>query len=470
MILRPRALYRTPLLAALSLLILAGGCAVGPQPRAPSIEGLGAPEAFLNAGSAQVTTKVDLVQWWPAFKDTTLDEFVTRALVANADLEAAGARVRAARAALTGTSAGLWPTLGFGVSATEREGSTTLYDAGFDASYEVDLFGGVRRAVAASRADYATTAASAQSTRLTVAAEVALNYVDARLAQRRLAIARANLVSQDETLQIVSWRVLAGLVGSLDLEQARRLRAQTAAAVPAVEQTLAAAVNRLAVLLAWPALDVQQRLLADGDATVPLAPLPAVGIPAESLRRRPDVLAAEQAVIAEVARIGVREAELYPALRLAGSFGGTSTSLSDVAEDAVGTLVASLTAPLFEGGRLRAEVAQQRAFADAAVADYRGTLLAAVEETENALVAADVAERREVELVVAEEAARNAAVLARSQYQAGLIDFQTLLDTERSLLTTEDSRATARADRAAASIRLFKALGGGWDPATVADL
>jgi multidrug efflux system outer membrane protein len=470
MILRPRALYRTPLLAALSLLTLGGGCAVGPQPRAPSVDGLGAPEAFLNAGSAQGTTTVDLVQWWPAFKDTTLEEFVARAFVANADLEAAGARVRAARAALTGTSAGLWPTLGFGVSATEREGATALYDAGFDASYEVDLFGGVRRAVAASRADYATTAASAQSTRLTVAAEVALNYVDARLAQRRLAIARANLAAQDETLQIVSWRVLAGLVGSLDLEQARRLRAQTAAAVPAVEQTLAAAVNRLAVLLAWPALDVQQRLLADGDATVPLAPLPAIGIPAESLRRRPDVLAAEQAVIAEVARIGVREAELYPALRLAGSFGGTSTSLSDVAEDAVGTLVASLTAPLFEGGRLRAAVAQQRAFADAAVADYRGTLLAAVEETENALVAADVAERREVELVVAEEAARNAAVLARSQYRAGLIDFQTLLDTERSLLTTEDSRATARADRAAASIRLFKALGGGWDPATVADL
>jgi multidrug efflux system outer membrane protein len=482
MILRPRALHRTSLLAAFSLTLAVAGCAVGPEPRAPSVDDLGAPAAYLNDVPPRGATTADLVQWWSAFDDATLDEFVARALTANADLEAAGARGRAARAALSGTSSALWPSIGLGVTATRRElstleregstadrgGSVTSYDAGIDASYEVDLFGGVRRSVTASRADFAATAAASQSTRITVAAEVALNYVDARLAQRRLAIARANLAAQDETLQIVDWRVLAGLVGSLDLEQARRLRAQTAAAVPAVEQTFAAAVNRLAVLLAWPVGDVQQRLLANAEAAVPLAPLPVAGIPAESLRRRPDVLAAEQSVVAEVARIGVREADLYPALRLTGSFGGSSTSFSDVADDALGTLVASLTAPLFEGGRLRAAVAQQRAIADAAVADYRGTLLAAVEETENALVSADVAERREVELVVAEEAARNAAVLARSQYQAGLIDFQTLLDTERSLLTTEDSRATARADRAAASVRLFKALGGGWDPAAPA--
>lgn len=468
MILRPRALQRTSLLAALSSSLIAAGCAVGPAPRAPSVDSLGAPAAYLNEAAARGATTADLVQWWSSFDDATLDAFVARALAANADLDAAAARVRAARAALTGTSASLWPSLGLGVSATRQESSGTSYDAGFDASYEVDLFGGVRRSITASRADYAATAATSQSTRITVAAEVALNYVDARLAQRRLAIARANLAAQDETLQIVDWRVLAGLAGSLDLEQARRLRAQTAAAVPAVEQTFAAAVNRLAVLLAWPAAEVQQRLLADVEAVVPLASLPAAGIPAESLRRRPDVLAAEQSVVAEVARIGVRVADLYPALRLTGSFGGSSRTFSDLADDAVGTLVASLTAPLFEGGRLRAAVAQQRAIADAAVAGYRGTLLAAVEDTENALVAADVAERREAELVVAEEAARNAAVLARSQYQAGLIDFQTLLDTERSLLTTEDSRATARADRAAASIRLFKALGGGWDPAAAA--
>ncbi len=464
--------------AALAVLLLQGGCAVGPAPEAPHPASLGVPATFANATRAEQAAGVagttattaapapapaDLATWWSAFDDPLLTEFVTRALEANADLEAAAARVRQARAALRGTQASLWPSLGLGVAATEREGSgDTLYDAGLDASYEVDLFGGVRRSVAASRADLAATEAARQSTRISVAAEVALAYVEARLAQRRLAIARANLAAQDETLQIVDWRVLAGLVGSLDQEQARRLRAQTAAAVPVVEQSFETAVNRLAVLLALPIAELRPRLLAEPNAPVPLATTPAVDIPAETLRRRPDVLAAEQSVIAEVARVGVREAALYPALRLAGSFGGTATSLGDAVDAATGALIASLTQPIFEGGRLRAAVAAQRASADTAVAGYRGALLAAVEDTENALVAIDATQRRESQLVVAEEAARNAVLLARSQYQAGLIDFQTLLDNERSLLTTEDGRASARADRAAASIRLFKALGGGW--------
>lgn len=480
--------WRAPC-AALSVLVLLAGCAVGPAPKAPDAASLGVPATFANVARVQQagatgttgatgtsattgptaptgTTPAapDLVTWWTTFDDPLLTEFVARALEANADVEVAAARVRQARAALRGTTASLWPSLGLSVTATEREGaSQTLYDAGIDASYEVDLFGGVRRSVTASRADLAATEASRQSTRITVAAEVALNYVDARLAQRRLAIARANLAAQDETLQIVAWRVLAGLVGSLDQEQARRLRAQTAAAVPAVEQSFAAAVNRLAVLLASPIPTVRDRLLATAETEVPLAATPAVGIPAETLRRRPDVLAAEQAVIAEVALIGVRQAQLYPALRLAGRFGGAGASLDTLRDAATGALVASLTQPLFAGGRLRADVEAQRAAADAAVGTYRGTLLAAVEDTENALVAMDATQRRETELIVAEEAARNATRLARSQYQAGLIDFQTLLDNERSLLSTEDSRAGARADRATASIRLFKALGGGWD-------
>ena len=461
--------------AAIALLMLQGGCAVDPAPRAPATASLGVPSSFANAArvehagvsgtavAAGASAPADLVAWWSTFDDPLLTEFVTRALEANADLEAAAARVRLARASLRGTQASFWPSIGLGVSATEREGSgDTLYSGGLDASYEVDLFGGVRRSVSASRADLAATEAARQSTRITVAAEVALAYVEARLAQRRFAIARANLAAQDETLQIVDWRVLAGLAGSLDLEQARRLRAQTAAAVPAVEQSFEAAVNRLAVLLAAPIADLRLRLLAEPNTPVPLAATPAVGIPAEALRRRPDVLAAEQSVIAEVARVGVRQAALYPALRLTGSFGGSATSLGDVADVATGALIASLAQPIFEGGRLRAAVAAQRASADAAVANYRGALLAAVEDTENALVAVDSAQRREAQLVVAEEAARNAVLLARSQYQAGLIDFQTLLDNERSLLATEDSRAGARADRAAASIRLFKALGGGW--------
>lgn len=462
-------------LAAIALFPLAG-CAVGPVPRTPTYEALGVPPAFRAQPAAEATpAAIDLAHWWDTFDDPTLGDLVAKALAANTDVEAAGARVRQARAALRSEQAGWLPSLSVGGSATRRTGggstsgvapaagARTIYDAGFDAAYEVDLFGGTRRAVQAARADAAAALATLHSTQLTIASEVALNYVDARLAQRRLAIARANLAAQDETLRIVGWRVQAGLVGSLDLEQARGLRAQTAAGIPLLEQNYAAALNRLAVLLAQPpgAVDVLFASAAD----VPLAPLPQAAIPADVLRRRPDVSAAERALAAEIARIGVREADLLPALRLSGSFGGSGTAFRSITDDAIGTLVASITAPIFQGGRLRAALESQRASAAAALANYRGTVLSALEDTENALVSVGAAERREAELAVAEEAARNAATLARSQYQAGLIDFQSLLESERSLLSSEDGRASARAARASASIQLFKALGGGWEAA-----
>jgi outer membrane protein TolC len=181
------------------------------------------------------------------------------------------------------------------------------------------------------------------------------------------------------------------------------------------------------------------------------------------------VIEAERALVAETARIGVAEAQLYPALRLTGTFAGTGTSLANATDVAVGNLVAGITAPIVEGGRLRAQVEQQRAATAAALANYRGALLTAIEDTENAIASVAASERSEAELLVAEDAANNAAVLARSQYQAGLIDFQTLLDSERSLLATQDSRAGARATRATSLVQLYKALGGGWDAsATVA--
>ena len=188
-------------------------------------------------------------------------------------------------------------------------------------------------------------------------------------------------------------------------------------------------------------------------------------LPSDLLLRRPDVAVAEARLAAASARVGQARAALFPSIGLTGYYGRESAELSSLWNPAalVWQAAAGLLQPIFEGGRLRAALEQQRAGADAAVALYRGTLLAAVEDTENALVAVDATERRESQLVVAEEAARNSTGLALSQYLAGLIDFQTLLDNERSLLATEDSRAGARADRAAATIRLFKALGGGWD-------
>jgi outer membrane protein, multidrug efflux system len=456
-----------PLLA----LVLAAGCTVGPEPRTPTHAGLGVPEHFHSAPATTGETPSDAASWWNVFDDPILTQLVDQALAANSNVDAAGARVRQARAALRSTRAGAWPTLDASASATRlsavgdaaRVDERDSFAAGFDARYELDLFGGQRRAEQAANADLAAVEATLHSTQLTVAAEVALNYVDLRLAQRQLAIAQANLQSQDETLQIVQWRVQAGLVGELDLEQARQLRAQTAATVPAREQAIAAARNRLSVLTGAAPGTVDA--LLDPVAEIPLAAADDAALPAAMLQRRPDVTAAGQSVAAETARIGVRQAELYPSLGLSGSLRGNTADWGDLSDASIGSLAASLTAPLFQGGRLRAAVEQQRAAAIQALANYRETVLIALEEAENALVAVDVAERRERELILAEAASRNAAELARSQYQVGIVDFSTLLDAERSLLTTASARAAARAERATAAVQLFKALGGGWENA-----
>lgn len=461
--------------------LFAAACSVGPDYRPLSNADLKVPERFVAAPVAEGLAPVDLARWWEGFNDPVLTALVDRSLAANLDIEAAGARLRQARASLRGTQGQALPTLGVSGSVSRSigrdggsvidpntgttistGGDTTVYRAGFDAAWEADIFGGIRRSIEASRAELGGAEANLRSAQTTIAAEVALNYLEARRAQSRLGIARANLAAQEETLQIVDWRVQAGLVSSLDLEQARQLRATTAASIPTIEQSYSSAVNRIAVLLGEAPGAVTAQI--DPTAEIPLAP-GTTAIPADVVRQRPDILAAERSLAAETARIGVQVAQLYPALRLSGSFSGSDTSLGDLPSAAIGNLVAAISAPIFQGGQIRAAIEGQRASTDAALAAYRQTVLVALEEVENALVALSVAERREREILIAEEASRNAALYARSQYRAGLIDFQALLDAERSLLSSQDSRASARADRATATIQLYKALGGGWQSA-----
>lgn len=483
-------MFRSLAVSLLPLMALAG-CAVGPDYRPLTLQQLGVPARF-NAAAADVVAadEVDLARWWQGFGDPTLTGLVERGLAANLDIAQAGARLRQARAALRGTRGALLPSVGVAGSVARtvgREGGSfvdetgriittggdrTRYQAGFDAAYEVDLFGGTRRSLASARADAQGAEADLRSAQLTIASEIALNYLDARMAQVQLRVARASLASLDETVQIVGWRVQAGLVGSLDLEQARQLRAQTAAGIPTLEAGYASAVNRLAVLLGAAPGAVTALVDAAAANDIPLAP-PALSaaIPADVIRRRPDVTASERTLAAQTARIGIETAQLYPALRLSGSFDGSGLSIGDVIDSAIGNIVASISAPIFEGGQIRAAIEGQRASADAALAAYRQSVLLALEEAENALVAVATAERRERELLVADEAARNAVLLARMQYRAGLIDFQALLESERSLLSSQENVVSARADRATATIQLYKALGGGWQaaplPATV---
>jgi NodT family efflux transporter outer membrane factor (OMF) lipoprotein len=299
--------------------------------------------------------------------------------------------------------------------------------------------------------------------RTSVAGEVATNYIEARLAQARLAIARDTLKTQDDNLQIAQWRVQAGLVSSIDAEQARAQRAQTAASIPLLETNLSNAVARLGVLTGEAPGALRQTMatvapIPEGPATV------AVGIPADTLRQRPDVRAAERNLAAATAEIGVAKAQLYPALSITGSISTAASTFAGLGDIVTGALFAGLTQTIFDAGRLRSRVRSNRAAADAAFASYKQTVLGGLEDVENAIQALNSAEARKTELAVALDASNNAAILARSQYRAGLTDFVTLLQSEQALLSARDSYASTRADKALALTQLYLALGGGWQP------
>ncbi len=418
-------------------------------------------------------TRVALAQWWTSFGDPQLSNLIDRAIAGSNNLAAAQARLRAARAALKGSRGTLLPSLSGSGSAGRQEvvngngldGSS--FQAGLDASWEADIFGGLTRGVQASRAAAESSAASLADVQRSLVAEVALNYVDARQQQTRLAVARSNLSIQDNTLQIVQWRVDAGLASDVELQQALTQRAQTAASIPSLEQTYESDANQLAILLGVNPGSIQAELDAARD--IPFGPDNVqAGLPADLLSRRPDIIVAQKNLVAELARIGVAEADLYPALRFSGSLGSSSTNLGDLGTNILGSALASLTAPLFQGGQLRARVEQQQATADAALSTYKQSVLIALQDVENALVAIDRTRTRETLLATAETAAKASEELASTRYQAGLIDFQTLLNAQQSLLSAQDSHTAARAARANASIQLFKALGGGWQPATLA--
>lgn len=465
---------------ALIVPLVLAGCTVGPDYKPRSAAELGVPGGYSVPAAP---TPQDLTRWWASFDDPVLGQLVEQAAAANLDLDQATARLRQAREALVQNRADLLPSVngsgGFSRSETLRGGGQTItlpdgtvqnvgggggsnFSLGLDAQYQLGLFGEVRRTVEASRAQYEASGYDYATTLLTVEQEVARNYVLARLYQAQLANARASLALQDENLEIAGFRVQAGLVSSVDQEQARVQRAQTAASVPNIEQQYAAAVARLGVLTAQAPGALRQAMAAprpvpNGPASV------AAGIPADVLRRRPDVRAAERALAAATAQIGVAQAALYPNLALTGRINTNAGAIGGLLDTVTGGLFAGLTQAIFNGGRLQSQVRSQRAAADLAFAQYKGTILTALEDVENALVALDAARRREREFATALTAADAAALLARSQYRSGLTDFTTLSQQEAALLTARNGAAQARGDAATALIQLFGALGGGWD-------
>lgn len=454
--------------SALALAVMLSGCA------SLSRQATGLPQAPVptawSTGAATPAAATSLAQWWWRFNDPLLGTLVTQALEANTTVRSAQAALQQARALRDVKSANLLPTVAGSASGQRSQSggndASNSFRAGFDASWEPDVFGARRSALNASEADAQVAQASLADTQVSIAAEVAVTYITLRGLQARLTIARNNLASQTETQQITDWRVQAGLASSLDLEQARAASAQTSAGVPTLETGAAQAQNSLAVLTGQAPGTLQVML----SGASPLLQAPgdlALSIPAQTLRQRPDVRAAERRISAALARVSQADAARYPGFQISGSLGLSALTLGALttAGTVANSLLASVSVPLFDGGALRAQVRAQEAALEQTRVSYQATVLTALKDVEDALVALQGDRQRLALLQIAADAAGNADLLARQRYASGLIDFRTVLETQRSLLSTQDSLESTRASLSADHVRLYKALGGGWTPA-----
>lgn len=414
-----------------------------------------------------------LVEWWLRFDDALLLRLVREALQTNTSVNGAEAALRQSRSLRDVASAALRPKLSGSASVQRSSGSSAAtsgervtansFQTGLDASWELDIFGANRSALNAAQATVRASAAGLGDVQVSIAAEVALTYIALRNAQARLEIASQNLSSQQETLQITRWRLEAGLITSLEVEQARAAVEQTSALLPALQTGVAQNTHALAVLVgsAPTALSV----LLQAAAQIPKAREGiALSIPVETLRKRADVRAAEQQVLAATARVSQAQAARLPQFTLSGSVGLSALSLGALSSGSsvVGALLSSIQAPIFDGGAARFQVNAQQAALDQEVQLYRAAVLTALKDVEDALAALDGDRLRLAHLNDAAQAATNAALMATQRYNSGLVDFQTVLETQRTRLTTQDSVSIALADVGSDHVRLYKALGGGW--------
>jgi NodT family efflux transporter outer membrane factor (OMF) lipoprotein len=421
------------------------------------------------SGADATAAPTALVAWWQRFNDPLMTGLVTKALQANTSVHSAQAALLQARALRDVQQAGLGPRLGTSVTAQRSDArnsdATNRFNAGFDASWEPAIFAGQRGALNASEAEAQAAATNLGQVQVSLAAEVAAAYIELRGLQARLATAQSSLAAQTETLQITRWRVQAGLASSLDLAQAEAAREQTAAQVPTLQTGITQAMNGLAVLTGQAPGALREQL--SNPVAVPQAPdTLALAFPAETLRQRPDVQSAEWRITSAQARLSQAEAARLPSFRLSGSLGLSALTLGTLSSSAAlaNTLLASVSLPLFDGGAARAQVRAQAAALDQAHLAYRATVLGALKDVEDALVALQGNRERLARLQAATDAAASAELLARQRYSSGLIDFRAVLDTQRTLLNTQDSLASVRASLSADHVRLYKALGGGWAP------
>lgn len=473
-------------------LALMSGCTVGPDYHEPEIDVPEAWSATAGTGAASADGATVDGGWWNVFGDRTLDDLVARAIGANTDLRIAVARLKESRAQRGVVSAALFPQVdaegsfsnsrfsenGFLQGLGGSEGGAddglpgaivpgqqiNLWQAGLDASWEIDLFGRNRRAVEAADADIASSAYGVQDALVSLVAEVADGYAQLRGVQARLALARRTLASHQDTLSIVKEQYDAGIATELDVARAETQVASTSSRVPALESAEGVAIRRLEVLIgAMPG--TLDRELA-GVQPVPRAPdALEVGIPSDVLRRRPDVRIAERQLAAATARVGVATADLLPRFSLTGSFGLQSQEIGDLAEgdSRFWVIGPSVRWPILDFGRIRSNIKVQDARTEAAMASYEGTVLRALSDVEVAMVQLSRERAHAADLERAATSARRSVALADELYRGGLLEFLDLLDAQRVQFIAEEAATEARVAIVTDTVALYRALGGGWE-------
>ena len=469
-------------LAVVLLAALAAGCKVGPNYQRPQVSTpaqWGEPMAGGETNAALVSTA-----WWKNFNDPELDSLVERAVHSNLDLRIAQARVREARAQSQEAFANLWPTVDASGSYARAQESRSqpvlgslpipssvrfdnnVYQAGFDANWEIDVFGGERRGVEAAKAQLAATKYGRDDVVVTLLGDVARNYIELRGAQRELAIAYENIKAQEGTLSIAQDRFAHGLNSDLDVEQATTELKTTRAEVPVLETAIEASIHRLGVLLGLEPESLMAELSQpEGIPAAP--PMVPAGLPSELLLRRPDVRVAERQVAAATANIGVAKADLYPKFYLTGLTGAESISADDwfSGGSRFWSVGPTVTWRAFDFGRIRANIHVQDARQEQALASYEETTLRAFEDVENALVAYAKEQTRRQELAEAVTSAQKSLDLSQRLYTNGLTDFVNVLEAERSLYEAQDALVQSDRNVSVDVVTLYKSLGGGWETA-----
>jgi NodT family efflux transporter outer membrane factor (OMF) lipoprotein len=467
----------TPSLLIAASLTLAG-CAVGPdyhRSDLPVPARFARKEAVSASSTAGIAAPVPAdMQFWQAFGDPQLTQLVEQALAANNDLRSALANYDRAAALLREARFDYVPT----ITASAQGGHQTLselqavpgtprsfrsYEIEANASWELDLWGRVRREVESARANTAASRADLAALQVSIAGETASTYVQLRGLQERLRVARENANNQRETLNLVEARYKAGRDTDYELALARSQFETTSARAPALEAQVAVAEHRLAVLTGRP----PEALIAELDAPRPLPALPAdidPGTPADLIRRRPDIAAAEERLHSATARVGVATADLFPKFSLSGLIGTQAFAPSALFHSGTGMNSAFLGIDwsFLDIGRVRARIAASRADAAGLLAQYQQTVLLALEDTENALIRDARTRSEDAQLERAARDSAEAARLARVRYQAGIIGLFETLDAERQMLSAQDAAADSRTRSATAAVALYQALAGGW--------